>query len=188
MSWKHIYVNPHNTLSNIYTIFIFPKAKLALVALIHILWSMKTVFPRLTFAVSKWDNYFGMTFHKTCFTVPDEHKTQLASYDMFEQVVLPKNRSRIRIGNTWNDNGLFQSDGYVLDFIVHYWWNGFFHFCKIMAINFNRMRSHLSLSFFNFKFTTNQSIEFVLRYCSRRHPVSVSEVFDSEKSSVHHVE
>lgn len=50
--------------------------------------------------------------------------------------VLPKNGSRVGIGNTWDDNGLFQANGNVLDFIVHDWWNGLLHLCKFRAINY----------------------------------------------------
>lgn len=66
-----------------------------------------------------------------------KHKIYLLHDTCFDYIVLPKNRSRVGIGNTWNDNGLFQPNGNVFDFIIHYRWNGFFHFCKFQAINYN---------------------------------------------------
>lgn len=37
--------------------------------------------------------------------------------------ILPINDSWVSIGNTWNDNRLFQSYRNILNFIVHYWWH-----------------------------------------------------------------
>lgn len=110
-----------------------------------------------------------------------KHKIYLLHDTCFDYIVLPKNRSRVGIGNTWNDNGLFQPNGNVFDFIIHYRWNGFFHFCKFQAINYN---SRLACGFIgeifsqNSKFIAHQSIEFGRHYCWWRHPASVSGVFD----------
>lgn len=43
--------------------------------------------------------------------------------------ILPINWSWVSIGNTWNDNRLFQPYRNILDFIVHYWWYRLLHFC-----------------------------------------------------------
>lgn len=71
---------------------------------------------------------------KGCFIVLAEHKIQTphrAPCRIFDFIVLPKNGSRVGIGNTWDDNRLFHSNGNVFDFIVHYRWNGLFHLCKV---------------------------------------------------------
>lgn len=73
---------------------------------------MKTVISRLTFCVSN-----GIIISKQNM-VPDMQ--QMSSHDLYDLVGLPKNRSRIGVGNTWNDNRFFQPNGYVLDFVVHY--------------------------------------------------------------------
>lgn len=92
---------------------------------------------------------------------------------------LPKDGSRVGIGDTWNDKRLFQSNGDVLDLIVHYWWNRLLHFCG------NNSRKFHSVTPVIRKFIAHQSIEFVQRYCSAPRPASANEVSGNETFSEH---
>jgi hypothetical protein len=89
----------------------------------HILWSMKIA--KINIFRVEWDNYFRtITTLEIMLYVCEQTSLK-------ERIVLPKIRPGIGISNTWNDNGLILSDGDVFNLVIHYWWDRFFHFCKI---------------------------------------------------------